>query len=77
MHRVLRRGGIVGGYLWDRSPGEDRSPHATFEEGLRRIGGHVLQPPVVVESTSDGAKRALELAGLVDITITTLEVTRT
>jgi ubiquinone/menaquinone biosynthesis C-methylase UbiE len=77
MHRVLRAGGTVGAYLWDRSPGEDFSPHAPFERGLRSIGATVLQPPVVPESTPEGARSALAHAGFVEISITTLSATRT
>lgn len=77
MHRVLRPGGTMGAYLWDRSPGEDFSPHAPFERGLRSIGAKVLQPPVVPESTPDGARSALARAGFEEISITTLSATRT
>jgi SAM-dependent methyltransferase len=76
MHRVLRPGGSLGGYLWDRSPGEDLSPHAPFERGLRSIGAPVLQPPAVRESTPEGARSALERAGFVGISITTITATR-
>jgi ubiquinone/menaquinone biosynthesis C-methylase UbiE len=77
MHRVLRPGGTMGAYLWDRSPGEDFSPHAPFEQGLRSIGAKVLQPPVVPESTPDGARSALARAGFVEISVTTFTATRT
>jgi SAM-dependent methyltransferase len=77
MYRVLRPGGTMGAYLWDRSPGEDLSPHAPFERGLRSIGAKVLRPPVVPESTPDGARSALARAGFVGISITTLSATRT
>lgn len=76
MHRVLRPGGSLGAYLWDRSPGEDLSPHAPFERGLRSIGATVLQPPVVPESIPEGARSALERAGFVGISITTITATR-
>jgi SAM-dependent methyltransferase len=77
MHRVLQPGGHLGAYLWDRSPGEDRSPHSPFERGLRSIGAQVLQPPSVPESTPDGARSALEDAGFEEIVIATVDATRT
>lgn len=77
MHRVLRPGGTLGAYLWDRSPGEDCSPHAPFERALRSIGAKVLQPPVVPESTPEGARNALARAGFTEISVSTLTATRT
>jgi SAM-dependent methyltransferase len=76
VRRVLRPGGSIAAYLWDRSPGADRSPHAPMEQGLRRIGAEVLHPPTVPESTREGATMALERAGFAGIQVTTLEVTR-
>jgi ubiquinone/menaquinone biosynthesis C-methylase UbiE len=77
MRRILRRDGVVAAYLWDRSPGVDRSPHSPMEQGLRSIGAEVLHPPVAPESTPEGAKTALESAGFNDIEVTAIEVTQT
>src|SRR6185437_7515809 len=76
MHRVLRSGGTVSAYQWDRHPGEDHSPFAPIETGLRAIGADILRPPVVVEATPAGARAALERAGFADIEIATVEARR-
>jgi ubiquinone/menaquinone biosynthesis C-methylase UbiE len=77
MRRVLRPGGIVAAYLWDRSATADASPHAPMERGLHSIGAEVLRPPVAPESTPEGAKAALEGVGFSDISVTGIEVSQT
>lgn len=76
MHRVLRAGGMVSAYQWDRRIDENHSPFAPIETGLREIGADVLQPPVAPEATPDGARAALGRAGFVDIDIDTVEARR-
>jgi SAM-dependent methyltransferase len=75
MNRVLQPGGTVAAYLWDRDPHADHSPHAPMERGLREIGAEVLKPPATPESTPQGARAALEVAGFDNIVIDTIEVT--
>jgi ubiquinone/menaquinone biosynthesis C-methylase UbiE len=76
MHRVVRAGGVVSAYQWDRREDENHSPFAPIENGLRAIGAEVLQPPIVPEATPDGARAALERAGFADIDIATIEARR-
>jgi ubiquinone/menaquinone biosynthesis C-methylase UbiE len=76
MHRVLRPEGAVSAYQWDRRADENHSPFAPIEDGLRAVGAEVLQPPIVPEATSDGARAALERAGFADIVIGTIEARR-
>jgi ubiquinone/menaquinone biosynthesis C-methylase UbiE len=77
MHRVLRDGGVIGAYLWDRSAATDLSPHSPMEHGLLKIGIESLRPPAAPESTPDGAKAALERAGFIDIAVSAIEATQT
>jgi ubiquinone/menaquinone biosynthesis C-methylase UbiE len=77
MHRVLRPGGIVSAYLWERSATADSSPHAPMERGLHQIQAEILRPPIAPESTPDGAKAALERAGFSDIAITVIAASQT
>jgi len=76
MHRVLRSGGTVSAYQWDRREDENHSPFAPIEHGLRAVGAEVLQPPIVPEATPGGARAALERAGFADIEIATVEAKR-
>jgi ubiquinone/menaquinone biosynthesis C-methylase UbiE len=76
MHRVVRPGGVVSAYQWDRREDENHSPFAPIESGLRAIGAEVLQPPIVPEATPDGARAALERAGFAEIEIATIEARR-
>lgn len=77
MRRVLRPGGIVAGYLWERGPTTDFSPHVPMERGLQSIGAEVRRPPSKPESNLDGACEALERAGFSDVSVTTIVATRT
>lgn len=77
MRRVLRNGGLVAGYLWERSARADFSPHTPMEQGLQRIGAEVLRPPMKPASSVDGANAALQSAGFSDTIVTTIEAPRT
>lgn len=77
MNRVLRPGGTVAAYLWDRDLYNDYSPHAPMENALRSIGAEVLKPPATPESTPDGARATLQRAGFSDIAATALAVRQT
>jgi ubiquinone/menaquinone biosynthesis C-methylase UbiE len=77
MHRVLKRGGTVTAYLWDRDQSQDFSPHAPMEAGIRTLGVDPMRPPMTPESTPAGAKATLEKAGFSDIATTTIEATQT
>ncbi len=77
MNRVLRPGGTVAAYLWQRDRHTDHSPHAPMERGLQSIGAEVLKPPIAPEAAPDGARTTLERAGFADIEITAIEVRET
>jgi len=77
MHRVLRPGGLVAGYVWLRSESANDAPFAPIERGLEAIGANVLRPPMRPEANPDGARVALQAAGFTDIAVTLLEATRT
>jgi ubiquinone/menaquinone biosynthesis C-methylase UbiE len=77
MRRVLRPDGIVAGYVWERSATTDFSPHVPMERGLQSIGADVRRPPSKPESNLDGAREALERVGFTDVSVTTIEATRT
>jgi SAM-dependent methyltransferase len=77
MKRVLRAGGLVGGYTWKRSAAEDFAPYAPVMRGTRSIGGELLMSPLVPEGTPEGMRASLAAAGFTDIAVTEIEVTRT
>lgn len=77
MRRVVHVGGIVAGYVWERSATTDFSPHAPMERGLANIGAQVMRPPVTPESSPEGCRAALESAGFSDISVTTVDAVRT
>jgi ubiquinone/menaquinone biosynthesis C-methylase UbiE len=45
MRRVSRPGGIVAGYMWDRSPQTEFSPSAPMQRGFAQIGAEVPRIP--------------------------------
>jgi SAM-dependent methyltransferase len=76
MHRVLRPGGLVGGYTWKRSAAEDFAPYAGLMRGAREIGAETVTSPLVPEGSADGVRASLQAAGFTDIDVTEIEVTR-
>jgi SAM-dependent methyltransferase len=77
MHRVLRSGGLVGGYTWKRTPEVNFAPYAPIMVGVKRIGAETLTSPLVPEGTPEGMRASLAAAGFTDIAVTDIEVTRT
>jgi ubiquinone/menaquinone biosynthesis C-methylase UbiE len=77
MRRVVRDGGIVAGFIWERSATTDFSHHAPMERGLESIGAAVMRPPVTPESSPEGARAALANAGFADASAAAIEATRT
>jgi ubiquinone/menaquinone biosynthesis C-methylase UbiE len=77
MHRVLKPGGTVTAYLWNRDQSTDFSPHAPMEQGLRKIGAEPMRPPLSPEAAPAGAQAALSKAGFADIVVTTIEAPQT
>jgi SAM-dependent methyltransferase len=77
MTRVLRPGGLLGGYTWKRTATDDFAAYAPILRGAERVGGEPLRSPVVPEGTLDGMRASLGAAGLTDVVATELEVTQT
>ena len=77
MKRVLRPGGLVGGYTWKRTATTDFAAYAPMLEGVARIGGEPLRSPVVSEGSTDGMRASLAAAGYTDIAVSEIEVSQT
>jgi SAM-dependent methyltransferase len=77
MTRVLRSGGLLGGYTWKRSATEDFAAYAPILRGAERVGGEPLRSPVIPEGTLDGMRASLGAAGLTDVAATEVEITHT
>lgn len=77
MRRVAKPGGIVSGYLWQRGPEADHSPHAPMQRAIREIGFEAMRPPMAPESMPDGARAALAAAGFSGIAVSSIEVSQT
>jgi len=77
MKRVLRPGGLVGGYTWKRTATTDFAAYAPMLKGVARIGGEPLRSPVVPEGSVDGMSASLAAAGYTDIAVVEIEVSQT
>jgi SAM-dependent methyltransferase len=77
MKRVLRPGGLVGGYTWKRTATTDFAAYAPMLEGVVQIGGEPLRSPVVPEGSVDGMRASLVAAGYTDIAAVEIEVSQT
>jgi SAM-dependent methyltransferase len=77
MHRVLRPGGLVGGYTWKRNAAENFAPYAPVMSGVKSIGAETLTSPMVPEGAPEGMRASLGAAGFTDIATREIEVTRT
>jgi ubiquinone/menaquinone biosynthesis C-methylase UbiE len=77
MKRVLKPGGLIGGYTWKRTAIADFAPYAPMMHGVRQIGAEMLTSPLVPEASREGLRASLQSAGFVDTALTEIEVTRT
>ena len=75
MKRVVRPGGIVAGYTWERSPDFDGAPYAPLLKGMLSIGVEPARSPTVPEAQPDGLRATAEAARLSQIVLTQIEVT--
>lgn len=76
MKRVARRGGIVAGYTWERTGDFDGAPSALMLQALLAIGVETARSPTVPEAQLDGLRATAEAAGLLEIALRQIEVTR-
>ena len=77
MKRVLRPGGLVGGYTWKRTETTDLAAYAPALRGAERVGGVALRSPVVAEGSIEGMRASLQAAGYGDVDAIEIEVTQT
>ena len=77
MKRVLRAGGLVGGYTWRRTAESDMAAYWPMMRGAEAVGGQALRSATVPEGTQEGMRASLAAAGFVDIATTEIEVSQT
>jgi SAM-dependent methyltransferase len=73
MKRVVRRGGVVAGYTWERTPDFDGGPYAPLLNGMLAIGVEPTRSPTVPEAQLDGLRATADAAGLTQVTVTRIE----
>lgn len=76
MKRVVRPGGVVAAYTWERSATSDFAPYAPMLRGLEAIGVEPMRSPTVPEQQVEGLRRTAEAAGLANIALTHIEATQ-
>jgi ubiquinone/menaquinone biosynthesis C-methylase UbiE len=76
MKRVLKPGGLVGGYTWKRTATTNFAPYAAMMRGATQIGAEALSSPLVPEGSPEGMRASLQSAGFADIAVTEIEVTQ-
>jgi SAM-dependent methyltransferase len=77
MKRVLRPGGLVGGYTWKRTETSDFAAYAPIIHAAEKVGGVALRSATVPEGTVDGMRASLGAAGFANAEATEIEVTQT
>lgn len=73
--RVLRPGGLVGGYTWKRTENSDFAAYAPILRAAERVGGVALWSAIVPEGSVDGMRGSLQAAGFADAEAVEIEVT--
>jgi ubiquinone/menaquinone biosynthesis C-methylase UbiE len=73
MIRVARRGGTVGGYVWDFAA--ERSPSWPLRLGLRQLGASVGPTPGAESTGLTALKTLFELSGLEGVVTSSIDVT--
>lgn len=76
MKRVVRRGGIVAGYTWERTGDFEGAPSGLMLQALLASGIETARTPTVPEAQLVGLRATAEAARLEEITLTQIEVTR-
>ena len=77
MLRVARRGGIVAGYTWRKSPTIVDAPYGPLAREVIKVAGEVMSSATVPEAMPDGMRAALAAEAYEDIEITTIEASQT
>src|SRR2546421_6384933 len=76
MNRVLKPGGLVGGYTWKRSATADFAPYTAVNRAAKQIGAETISSATVPEGSEEGMRASLKAAGFTDIAATEIEVTQ-
>lgn len=76
MKRVVRPGGMVAAYTWERSATSDFAPYAPMLRGLVAIGVEPMRSPTVPEQQVEGLRKTAEAAGFADTKLTHIEATQ-
>jgi ubiquinone/menaquinone biosynthesis C-methylase UbiE len=77
MKRVLRKGGLVGGYTWKRTSSADFAAYVPVLNAAEKVGGLALRSATVPEGTVEGMVASLQSAGFIDAEVTEIQVTQT
>jgi ubiquinone/menaquinone biosynthesis C-methylase UbiE len=77
MLRVAKRGGIVAGYTWRKSPTIIDAPYGPLAREVIHVAGEVMSSATVPEAMPDGMRAALTEHGYGDIEVTTIEASQT
>jgi ubiquinone/menaquinone biosynthesis C-methylase UbiE len=77
MHRVLSRGGLVGGYTWKREGLREFAAYAPMIDGIAAIGVPPPHSTPVEESSVEGMRASLTAAGFTDVDATEIVVSQT
>jgi SAM-dependent methyltransferase len=77
MKRVLRVGGLVGGYTWKREGLKEFAAYAPMIDGIAAIGEAPPHSVPVEESSVAGMRASLDAAGYADADATEITVSQT
>lgn len=77
MHRVLGRGGLVGGYTWKREGLREFAAYAPMIDGIAAIGVPPPHSTPVEESSIEGMRASLAAAGFADADAIEIAVSQT
>ena len=73
MKRVVRSGGLIAGYTWERTSQADFAPYSAMLRAIESIGGEVMRSPIVPEANLEGLQAAIESIGVDDVAVTRIE----
>ncbi len=73
MHRVVRAGGVVAGYVWDFEA--ERSPSWPMRVGMRQVGADVPVAPGTADSGLGALEALFERAGFERVEARSIDVT--